>query len=83
MDLLEQIKKGLEDSKVIRLYLVNKISYYDFLRYNEREKIRKTKILTREETDNIIEKIKYYTNAIEILTNTIKEIDKLGIKNYE
>ena len=83
MDLIEQIKKGLEDSKTIKAYLINKISYYDFLRNEEKQKIIHQNNFTKNEIDSIIENVKYYNNVIEELAKLINEINKLGLKNYE
>lgn len=81
-NLIEEIKKGLEDSKTIKSYLLNKIMYYDYLRDLEKQKIMKSNSLTKEEIDLIIENVKYYNNVIEEITKIINEINKLGIKNY-
>ena len=83
MNLIEQIKKGLEDSKTIKAYLIAKISYYDFLRNEEKQKIIHQNNFTKEEIKSICDNVNYFNIVIEELAKLIREINNLGIKEYE
>lgn len=83
MNLIEQIKKGLVDSKTIKSYLIAKISYYDFLRNEEKQKIIHQNNFTKEEIKNICDNVNYYNIVIEELAKLIREINDLKIRYYE
>lgn len=82
MENLEQLEKDLKNAKTIKSYLLSKISYYDFLMYNEKQKIIKEK-LDKIKTAHIIEMFKYYHEMRDVYVNILNDLEEKGIRIYE
>ena len=82
MESLEKLMKEIKDSKTIKSYLLSNISYYDYLMYNEKQKLL-TEKLDVNKTNQIVEMFTFYQKTRDIYVSILNDFEEKGIKVYE
>lgn len=82
MESLENLVKEIKDSKTIKSYLLSNISYYDYLMYNEKQKLL-TEKLDVNKTNKIVEMFTYYQKTRDIYVSILNDFEEKGIKVYD
>jgi hypothetical protein len=80
---LENLSKEFNDVKTIKSYLINRIAFYDYLIYVEKQKIIKSNNLKADEIKNITDKFNYYTNCYNLYVNLLSDLVNRNIRIFE